>query len=142
VLTGDEDKTLRNFLSDFDNLWNPFVSLIGKMKLSVDYATDVMMYFSGQRHPIWRLPDAPLRYVMLTYEMTGGDRPWLDHVAGIIVKADEALEKAGPDAFDRQKVQTTELDFSWHKNKPAMVYYHLGLQQPDAQECRYHELRG
>ncbi len=143
VLMGDEDTTLRNFLSDFDNLWNPFVSLIGKLKLSVDYATDVMMHFEGNRHPIWRLPDAALRHVMLVYEISGGDSDWLKHVADIITTADGGVDQArqSGNAVDLHNAEGAVLDFSWHFSQVPQTFSSLGIQSPDRDKCRYRELR-
>lgn len=139
VLQGKEDEKLRKFLSNFDNLADPFISLVGKIKLSVDYATIVMM--RGKRH-IWRLPDAPLRHVMLVYECSGGDDDWLDRVEDIIAKADQVVAKARTGTTDEwRNANNAQLDFSWHFPRVPLTLRCLGYQNADGEKCRYHELR-
>src|SRR5262249_48373437 len=113
------DRRLRDFLSDYDNLRDAFVSLIGKMQLSVDYAYAAMIFGSttGPQH-IFRLPDAVLRYVLLSYEVTGGDEDWLWKVSDTIFRADQEV------GFEKAAAAKSHavLNFKFHDDRIGMTY--------------------
>jgi hypothetical protein len=139
-LTADQDRVLRRELSDYDNLKDPFVSLIGKMQLSVDYAFAAMRwnFHSPQtmNSHVWRLPDKALRYVLLSYEISGGDDDRLNDVSRTIWKADEEFESG-------KAKKDTVLSFKWRGKDPGigMTYNALGLEMAWSDQCRYGELR-
>jgi|GEM_PF-6794673 len=136
--TDDLDKKLRTALSSYDTLKDPFVSLIGKLQLSVDYAEATMMNHDmgsmTQISHMWRLPDPVLRYVLLAYEVSGGDEDWLSKVANIIWKADEAAgmskTPSNPGAV---------LNFEWRNgSRVGYVYNMLGMDWHH--HCTYGQL--
>jgi hypothetical protein len=128
---------LRDFLSNYDNLKDPYVSLIGKMQLSVDYAAVTRNFraYSSETETshAWRLPDAVLRYVLLVHEVTGGDEDWLRKVAKTIFEADQAAD-FGKSADHKKDI----LSFTFKDKR--IHYTYVALQVPVSDQCRYEEL--
>ncbi len=136
--TADQDRRLRNVLSEYAALKDPYLSLVGKIQLSVDYAgmllRDHTLGDAAKMPHVWRLPDYLLRHVLLAFETSGGDEDWPKKCAKIIHDADAA------NGFSRNPPKPDLLvKLEWSKGgKLSTVYEVLG--KPWYDECKYREL--